>query len=115
MRSLASWASAGLLKSHLRKRDSELLRHSPHSFRERDVFDFLDEVEYIARHSASEAVIELPGGMNRKRRCLFVVEWTESRIVLRAGFFQLDVVADDPDDVRLLLDDFLKICGVSHR
>ena len=98
--------------SRLGQRDAELLRHQPDSFGEGDVFDFLDEAEDVSRDAAAEAVKELARGMHRKRRRLFAVKRTKSGIVLRPGFFQLDVVADDADDIRLLLDRFFEIfCG----
>jgi hypothetical protein len=42
------------------------------------------------------------------------VEGTEPGEVLRAGLFQLDVVADDADDIGLLLDGVCEIAGVRH-
>ena len=39
---------------------------------------------------------------------------TKPREILRPDFFQLDVVADDADDIRLLLDRVREIAGVGH-
>ena len=35
--------------------------------------------------------------------------------ILRASLLQLDVVADDADDIRLLLEAFFEVVGGSHR
>lgn len=59
-------------------------------------------------------MVKLPRGMNRERRRLFVMERTEPGIVLCPSFFQLDVIADDANDVRLLLNGFLEITGFGH-
>ena len=90
------------------------MRHGSHSFYERDVFDLLDEGEHVALRATTETIKKLLCGMDGKRRRFFVVEWTKARIVLRSGLLQLDVVADDADDVRLLLNDFFEVEGVSH-
>jgi len=42
------------------------------------------------------------------------VEGTKSGVVLGSCFFELDVIADDADDVRLLLDCVCEIAGVGH-
>jgi hypothetical protein len=47
--------------------------------------------------------------MDRKRRRLLAVKWAKPGIVLRASPLQLDVVADDADDIRLLLDYLFEI------
>ena len=114
MRSLASSASCRSVEAGLRHSDAELLGHRADGFREGDVLDFLDEGEDVAGDAASEAVEELAGGVHRERRGLLAVEGAESGIVLRAGLLQLDVVADDADDVRLLLDYVREVAGVGH-
>jgi hypothetical protein len=43
------------------------------------------------------------------------MEGTEAGVVLGSGFFELDVIADDADDVRLLLEGVREIAGVCHR
>ena len=92
----------------------ELLRDQAHGFGEGDVFDFLDEAEDVAGHAAAEAVIKLARGMDGKRRRLFAVKRAKPGEVLRPGLLQLDVVADDADDVRLLLDRVREVAGVRH-
>ena len=39
---------------------------------------------------------------------------TKARVVLRSGFFQLDVLADDANDISLLLDGIGEVAGVGH-
>ena len=105
---------AGSRIGGLGQRNPQLLRHHPHGLGEGDVFDLLHEAEDVARHAAAKAVIKLARGMHRKRRRLLSVKRTQSGIVLRAGLLQLDVVADDADDVRLLLDRVREIARVRH-
>jgi hypothetical protein len=83
-------------------RHSHLLGNAPDGFRESDVLDLLYEGKDIALLPASEAVKELPGRMHGKRRRLLFVKRTETNEVLRSGFLELDIIADDADDVRLL-------------
>ena len=59
-------------------------------------------------------MVELARGVDGKGRSLFAVEGTEAGMILRSGLPQLDVVADDPDDVRLLLHRVCEIAGVRH-
>jgi hypothetical protein len=99
----------------LRDGDAQLLRDQADGFREGYVFDFLDEAEDVAGEAASEAVIELARGVDGERCSFFAVEGAESGVVLRAGFLQLNVVADDANDVRLLLDRVCEIAGVRHK
>ena len=94
--------------------NAELLGDGADRFREGYVFDLLDEGEDVSRDSAAEAVEELAAGVDGKRGRLLAVEGTESRVVLRPGFAQLDVLADDADDVGLLLDGVCEVSGVSH-
>ena len=79
-----------------------------------DVLDLLDEGEDVAGDSAAEAVEELAAGVDGKRRRFFAVEGAESGVVLRPRLAQLDVFADDADDVGLLLDGVGEVSGVSH-
>src|SRR5207302_7424772 len=88
----------------LGKGHAQLLRHQPHRFRKSDVLDFLNEGEYVAGHAAAEAVKELPGGVHGERRRLLIVEGTKAREVLRARLLELDVIADNANDVGLLLE-----------
>jgi hypothetical protein len=96
------------------QRDAEFLCNQADGFGESDVLDFLDEAEDVAFFLASEAVVELLGGVDGKGRSFFAVKGAEAGVVLRAGFFELDVVADDADDVRLLLEGVGEVAGVGH-
>ena len=97
-----------------RHRDAELLGHHAHGLGEGDVLDLLHEAEDIASGIAAEAVEELVAGVHRKRRRLFLVEGTQPLVILRAALAQLDVLADDADDVGLLLDGAGEIAGIGH-
>ena len=90
------------------------MRHHPHGFGEGDVFDFLHEAEDVAGDAAAEAVKKLARGMDGERRGLLAVEWAQAGEILRARLLQLDVVADDADDIRLLLDRVCEVAGVRH-
>ena len=79
-----------------------------------DVFDFLHEAEDVSRNAASEAMKKLPRGVHRKRRSLLPMKRAKARIVLRPSLLQLDVIADDANDVRLLLDGVREIARVRH-
>src|SRR5690348_15295675 len=68
---------------------------------------FHDEFENVAAFAAAEAVIELLHSVNGKGRRLFLMKRTQAAEIL-AGFFQAHVLADDSDDVRLLLYAFRK-------
>ena len=107
-------ASSGSGVARLGQRDAQLLRDHADGFGERNVFDLLDEAEDVAGDAAAEAVIELARGVDGERRRLLAVEGAEAGVVLRAGLLQLDVVADDADDVGLLLDGVREIAGVRH-
>ncbi len=85
-----------------------------HGFGEGDVLDLLHEAEDIARNSAAEAVKELVGGVDRERRRLFLVKRAQPLVILRAGLAQLHVLADDADDVGLLLEGRREVAGVRH-
>jgi len=56
---------------------------------------------------------ELPCGVNRERRRFFVMKRTEAGEILRARLLEPDVVADDPNDVGLLLERIFKV-GRGH-
>ena len=90
----------------LGKRDAKFFGDDFDRFRKSYVVDFLHEAEDVAGSAASEAVEELAGGVDGKRRRLLLMEGTKSRKILRPGFFQLHVVADEADDIGLLLDGF---------
>jgi hypothetical protein len=74
----------------------------------------LDEAENVSGGAAAKAMEELPRGMNRKRGRLLVMKRAQTRVILRARLLQLDVVADDTDDVSLLLDGIGEVTGVGH-
>jgi hypothetical protein len=42
------------------------------------------------------------------------VEGAKPREILRPGLLELDVVANDADDIRLLLNDFFEVGSVGH-
>src|SRR5207248_1049134 len=50
-----------------------------------------------------------------ERRRLLFMEWAESTKILRSRLLQGDVVADDADDVRLLLHRICKIARLRHK
>src|SRR5207248_8226817 len=80
-----------------------------------DVFQFLDEGEDVARLVAAEAIVVLMGGVDGKGAGLFLVKGAEASVVLRAGFAELEVVADDADDVSLLLDELSEVIRHGRR
>src|SRR5438552_10154206 len=100
--------------TRLGQRDAEFLRDRPHRLGESNVLDLLHETEDVSRQPTSEAVIELPRGMHGKRWRLLTVKGTKPGIILRPSLLQLDVVAHNADDVRLLLDRVREIPGVGH-
>src|SRR5208337_559503 len=113
----ANVSVAGLLRTG--KRDlghghAQLLSNQPKGFREGDVLDLLDKGEDISRLSAAKAVIKLPCGMHRKRRRLLGMKRTKPRKVLRPSLLQLDVVANDANDIRLLLEGLFEVVGGSR-
>src|SRR5581483_8643491 len=80
-----------------------LLCDPSYRFGKADVFYFLNEAEDIARSRAAKTVKELPRRVHGERRRFLLVERTKPGKILRAGFLELNVVADNADDVRLLL------------
>jgi hypothetical protein len=102
-------ARAGILR--LGQRYAKLLRDVANGFGESDVLQLLHEAEHVTGNAAAEAVEELARGVDGKRRRLFLVEGAQAGIILRPGFFQLHVLADDADDVSLLLDRGREIAG----
>ena len=86
-----------------RKRDATLFGDDAQRFRKRALFHFHNEFEDITALAAAETVVNLFGGMDVERGGFLGVERAKPAKIL-PGLFQLDVFADDPDDVRLLLD-----------
>ena len=82
--------------------DPALLRHDANRFGKCALLHFHHKLENVPAHAASEAVINLFRRMHRERRRFFRMEGTQPGKILPA-FFQADVFADNPDDVRLLL------------
>ncbi len=95
----------------LGKRDSALSSYDADSFGEADVFNLHDEGEDVAFLVAAEAVEVVVRGVDGERAGLFFVKGAEAGVVLGTGFTQLDVVADDADDVCLLLDGLGEVVG----
>src|SRR5208337_404999 len=109
--SVASLRRTG--KTHLWHRHAQLLRDQPDRLRESDVFDLLDERKDISRLPAAEAVKELARSVHRKRRRLLGVKRTKPGKVLRPSLLQLDVIPDNADDIRLLLEGLFEVIGRS--
>ncbi len=95
----------------LGQRDAGLGGDGADGFGEADVFDLHDEGEDVALLVAAEAVEVAVGGVDGEGAGLFLVEGAEAGVVLGAGFAQLHVVADDLDDVGLLLDELGEVVG----
>ncbi len=100
--------------SGLGQSDIQLLRNQPDGLGKSDVLDLLHEGENVSLDAAAEAMKKLPRGMHRERRRLLAMKRTKPGIVLRPRLAQLDVVANNADDVRLLLDDLFEVAGLSH-
>ena len=66
--------------------DAEFFGDHAHGFGKSYVLDLLHEAEDVASGVAAEAVEELIAGMNGERRSFFLVEGTQSLIILRATF-----------------------------
>ncbi len=86
-----------------RQRNACLLSHDFHGFGEADILDLLHEGENIAALVAAEAMVELTHRVDREGRGFLPVEGTQAGVVLPSGLLQRDVLADDADNVRLLL------------
>jgi len=52
--------------------------------------------------------------MNRKRRRLLAMKRTQPGKILRSGFLELDVIANNADNVRLLSHRFFKVAERGH-
>jgi len=91
--------------------DSTLGGYDADGLGEADVFELHDKGEDVAFFVAAEAVEVVVRRVDGERACLFFVKGAEAGVVLGAGFAQLDVVADDADDVCLLLDGLGEVVG----
>jgi hypothetical protein len=78
---------------------------------EADVLHLHDEGEDVALFVAAETVEVAVGRVDGEGAGLFFVEGAEAGVVLGSGFAELEVVADDPDDVGLLLDELGEVIG----
>jgi len=95
----------------LGKRDAGLLGDGTDGLGKGDVFELHDEGEDVAFFVAAEAVEVAVGGVDGEGASLLFVEGTEAGEVLGAGFAKTDEVADDLDDVGLLLDEMGEVVG----
>jgi len=64
---------------------------------------------------AAEAIEVSVSGVDREGAGFFLVKGAEAGVVLGSGLAQADVVANDADDVGLLLDGLSEIIGHSGR
>src|SRR5579863_9681954 len=78
--------------------DIQFLRDRPHRFGKGDVLDFLDESKNVPGNAAAEAMKKLARGVDRERGSFLAMKRAEPGEILRACLFQLDVVADHPND-----------------
>ena len=72
-------------------------------FRERRFFQFHHKLKNVAAFAATETVIHLLHRADTERRSFFLMERAQAAEILPT-FLQPHVFADDPDNVRLLLD-----------
>ena len=79
--------------------------------READVFELLDEGEDVACFLTAEAVVVAIDDVDGEAAGFFFVEGAEAGVVLGSGLAELDVVADDADDVGLLLYELGEVIG----
>ena len=93
---------------------SDFLCHGANSFRKSNVLELLNEAEDVTGNATSETVVKLPRGMHRERGRLLLVKWAQPGIILRSRLAQLHVLANNADDVRLLLDGIGKVAGIRH-
>ena len=77
---------------------SGLLRQVAHRIGKADTQVFHQEADRVAVHTATKAVVSLARGADHEAGRLFAVEWTQA-FVVDAGFFQLDVTANNVNDV----------------
>src|SRR5271154_3583562 len=99
---LIFFAFLGRALSWLRDGDAAFFGDHANRFRKRTLFHFHHEFEDVAADPAAEAMVDLLGGVDGKRRRFFRMEWAEAGEILTT-LFQAHVFADDANDVRLLL------------
>src|SRR5262249_48001221 len=102
-------------KRGLRQRDIEFLRDRPHSLRESDVLNLLNEAEDVSLGAASEAIEELARLVDVERWRFFVMKRALAGKILRSRLLELHIVAHDADNVGLLFEGVGEVSGVSHR
>ena len=83
----------------LPNRHANLFRHLAERLRKRQILDEHHELEDVASHAAAETVEDLLDRMNRERRGFLLMERAQAHPV-GARLSQLDVVAEDANDVR---------------
>ena len=91
-------AIVGGVAERLRDRDAHLLRHAAQCFGEAKAVDHHHKLENVAANAAAEAMENLLGRVDGKRRGLLLVERAKAHVI-RAGFAQLDVIAHNLDDI----------------
>ena len=94
---------AGTRVALSRHSNVHLLGYTPHGLRKRNVLDLLNKGKNVAACPTPKTVKELTGGMHRKGGRFLFMEGTQTRKVLRSRFLEGYVVANDADNVRLLL------------
>src|SRR6185437_2434486 len=96
-------ALLGRTFARLGNADAAFFGDGAHGFGKRGLVHLHHELKNVAALAASEAMVELLGGVNGEGWSFFLMKRAEAAEIL-AAFFQADVFADDADDVRLLLD-----------
>jgi len=96
-----------------RNRKSALLGHDAHRLGEAAFLHLHHEAKHISTGAAPETVIDLLDRMDREGRCFFLMERAQPQIVLPA-LLQPHILADDADNVRLLLDAIGERSGLGH-
>ena len=69
-----------------------------HRFWKAKMFQFHQKADGIAARAAAKAIVKLLVRCHAKRRCLFFVEWTASRIIT-ATAFEFNAAIYNIDDV----------------
>ncbi len=107
----ASRASSARAELALGQRDAALGGDGADGFGEADVLHLHDEGEDVAFFVAAEAVEVAVGGVDGEASRSFLCGRGRGRCSSGRRFAQLDVVADDADDVGLLLDELGEVVG----